>query len=250
MESTDIFSRSQLLLGSDVFNRLQSCRVIIFGIGGVGSWAAEALVRTGLRHLTIVDFDTVAASNINRQMPATTATVGMSKVEAAARRLLLINPMLDIECIETVYNADTASRFRFDDYDYVIDAIDSLGDKALLINNVTRSHSTLFSSMGAALKLDPCKVAVTEFRNVTGCRLAAALRRKFKRLGVFPARKFKSVYSPEIVENKGTMVESLDNSQIHKSGINGSLMQITCTFGMTLASLVIDDLIRKGDAKC
>lgn len=221
---------------------LDSVRVIVFGIGGVGSWAAETLVRSGVTHLTMVDFDSVAATNVNRQLPATVATIGQSKVEAMRRHLLDINPDASIVAIDGLYDASTADNYDFDRYDYVIDCIDSLRDKALLINRATRSEAKLLSSMGAALKTDPTKVAVGEFWQVKGCRLARALRDRFKRDGVFPARKFRVVYSPEIFENRGATDETLDGSPIGKVAVNGSLMQITATFGITLASLVINEV--------
>lgn len=245
-----LFNRSTLLLGPETMELLSESKIIIFGVGGVGSWAAETLVRTGAMDLTIVDFDEVAASNVNRQVPATFTTIGESKVQAMKRHLLSINPEAAITAMETLYNPDTADSFDLGSYDYVIDAIDSLRDKALLINRATRSSTRLYSSMGAALKLDPTKIEVGEFGKVTGCRLAAALRRKFKSLGEYPARKFKTVYSPEIVENRGATDETLDGSPINKVKVNGSVMQITAIFGIMLASLVINDLAAKGKSGC
>lgn len=241
MSTDQFFSRSALLLGNDAMESLKSDNIIIFGIGGVGSWAAETLVRTGARHLTIVDFDTVAPSNINRQLQATASTIGESKVVAMKRHLEQINPEAEITAIDGIYSPDTANDFNLDSFDYVIDAIDSLRDKALLINNATRSRARLFSSMGAALKTDPTKIRVEEFWKVKGCRLAAALRTRFKKGGIYPARKFKTVFSPEIQENKAVADETLDQTLIRKATVNGSLMQITAVFGITLASLVIND---------
>lgn len=244
-----IYDRSALLLGNVAMERMAKARVIVFGVGGVGSWTAEALVRSGIIHITIVDFDNVSTTNINRQLPATAATVGEAKVEAMKRRLLEINPTAEITAINGLYSPETADLYDLDSYDYVIDAIDSLRDKALLILNATRSRAKLFSSMGAALKLDPSKIEITEFWKVTGCRLAAALRQRFKRGGEFPARKFKVVYSPEIVPNKGECNESLDGNPINKVHVNGSLVHITGIFGLTLASLVINDISRCGGYK-
>lgn len=242
MSTDQFFSRSALLLGNDMMESLRSVNIIIFGIGGVGSWAAETLVRTGVRHLTIVDFDTVAPSNINRQLQATASTIGESKVLAMKRHLEQINPEAEITAIDGIYSPDTANDFNLDSFDYVIDAIDSLRDKALLINNSTRSRARLFSSMGAALKTDPTKIRVEEFWKVKGCRLAAALRTRFKKSGIYPARKFKTVFSPEIHENKAAADETLDQTLIRKATVNGSLMQITAVVGITLASLVINDI--------
>lgn len=241
----DIFSRSALLLGEETIKALANARIIVFGIGGVGSWAAEALARSGAMHLTLVDFDRVAASNINRQAPATTKTIGEPKTLAMKKHLLEVNPDADIVAVDTLYTPDTADCFDLGSYDYVIDAIDSLRDKALLINRATRCPTRLFSSMGAALKLDPTKIQTGDFGKVQGCRLAAALRRKFKSTGEYPARKFKTVFSPEIVENRGKTDETADGSPIGKVKVNGSLMQITAIFGIMLASLVINDIAAK-----
>lgn len=244
-----IFNRSQLLLGDDVMRRLDECRVIVFGVGGVGSWCAEALARTGLTHLTIVDADKVSVTNINRQLMATTLTVGQSKVEAMKQRLLAINPQADIQAIDGIYTAGTATGFDLASYDYVIDAIDSLRDKAALILHATSAPGVkLYSSMGAALKLDPTRIAVTEFWRVQGCPLAAALRRRFKRDNTMPRRKFKCVYSPELLSNRGTPIADGSNTYGHAT-TNGSIVHITAIFGMTLAGLVIQDIAQKNAAK-
>lgn len=235
--NSDIFSRSRLLFGDDGFEKLSRTKVIIFGVGGVGSWCAEALVRTGVSHLTIVDGDTVCPSNINRQLMALTSTVGKPKVEILKERLLDINPLSHIEAKQMLFNADSAESFHLDNYDYIIDAIDSLADKALLILMATRTSAHFFSSMGAALKLDPEKIHITEFWKVQGCPLARALRQRFKKTGEYPAKKFKCVYSPELVSNKGTLPSPDDNSG--KTRVNGSLMHITSIFGAMLASLVV-----------
>lgn len=229
--NSEIFTRTEYLLGADGLDRLQSARVILFGTGGVGSWCAEALVRTGVAHITIVDPDTVVASNVNRQLPATSATIGLPKVEVMRRRLLEINPGAHVVARQERFSAETAAEFPLQEYDYVIDAIDSVADKALLIRMATASPRsvTLFSSMGAARKLDPLMMQISEFWQVKGCPLAAALRQRFKRSGEFPARKFKVVWSPEVRPNVVAGAES-----------NGSLVHITATWGMALASLVIN----------
>lgn len=238
------FNRSEMLLGQEAMLRLEQIRVIVFGMGGVGSWAAETLIRTGLKHLTIVDFDQVATTNINRQLPANTQTVGRLKTDVMKEHLLSINPDAEIISINGLYNEESAADFDLNSYDYVIDAIDSLRDKALLIVNATNASCRLFSSMGAALKTDPTRIRVDEFWKVKGDRLAAALRNKFKRSGVYPARKFKVVWSDEIIENKIQVSEENTDSPINKPIINGSLMQVTAPFGITLASLVINDIVK------
>lgn len=228
-----IFSRSELLLGTDTMQRLARTRVILFGVGGVGSWCAEALVRSGVGHLTMVDFDRVDVTNVNRQLMATSTTVGQVKVDALRQRLLTISPQADVVAVQQTYTQETADQFVLDDYDYVIDAIDSLPDKALLILRACQSEARLFSSMGAALKLDPTRVKTAEFWRVVGDPLARALRNRFKRNATFPRRKFQCVYSDERVEAKGTG--------------KGSLVHITAVFGCVLAGLVLQDVARKTD---
>lgn len=257
---SETFDRTARLIGPEALGRLASARVIIFGVGGVGSWTAETLVRTGVTNLTIVDADRVAESNINRQLPALASTVGQVKVDVLRRHLLDINPAADITALHALYSADTAGSFELAGYDYVVDAIDSLADKALLILNATQvmastGHARLYSSMGAALKMDPSRIAVAEFWKVKGCPLAAALRRRFKKSGVFPARKFKCVYSDELIPNHpdyqppAAPVGNPDGGgpaapmSFNKVAVNGSLMHITAIFGITLASLIIRDIV-------
>ncbi|MBO4955300.1 MAG: ThiF family adenylyltransferase, partial [Muribaculaceae bacterium] len=159
-------SRTERLLGTDALSRLHSARVLVMGIGGVGSWAAEALVRSSVGHITIVDADRIVPSNINRQLMATTKTVGELKVEALRQRLLEINPAADVVAVNQEYNAEAAASLAIDSYDCVIDAIDSVADKALLIYEATRLKVPLFSSMGAALKSDPSRIRIGKFSEV------------------------------------------------------------------------------------
>lgn len=230
VSSSDIFQRAELLLGDAAMTQIASKRVILFGVGGVGSWCAETLVRSGIRHLTIVDSDVVVPSNINRQLMATTATLGQPKVQVLRDRLLSINPEADITAIVNRYNTGSADSFNLAKYDYIIDAIDSLNDKALLINNVTRlQEAQLFSSMGAARKFDPTRIRVAEFWKINGDPLARTLRHKFKQTGIYPERKFLCVYSDEILPNAH---EDADHA-------NGSLAHITAIFGNMLAALVL-----------
>lgn len=259
------FNRSRLLLGDDSMQRLEEAKVIIFGVGGVGSWCAEGLVRSGVGHLTIVDSDRVCITNVNRQMMATSHTIGMVKVESLKERLLEINPDVDITTIQAIYSEETSSQFNLDEYDYVVDAIDSLKDKAALILHATRSKCKFYSSMGAALKLDPLKIEVAEFWKVRGCPLARALRQKFKRMHKFPSKKFLCVFSEEVLSNKGkesscgtdrcvcpkTETTSGDPSLANhewcssKAVINGSLMHITSIFGLTIAGLIIKNICER-----
>jgi tRNA A37 threonylcarbamoyladenosine dehydratase len=252
-EEKGIFKRTELLLGIDTMNKIAGARVILFGVGGVGSWCAESLIRTGIKHLTIVDSDNVCETNINRQLMATTKTVGQRKVDVLKSRLLEINPDAKINAIAGVYSEESSGSFGLETYDYIIDAIDSLKHKVHLIRTATRTRAKLFSSMGAALKIDPAGIKTAEFRKVTGCPLAAALRRKMKQ-GERPAGKFMCVYSDEALENKGTKYDGdesgssellkQDNLSV-KARINGTLVHVTAIFGFTLAGLVIQDICRE-----
>jgi len=240
-----IFQRAELLLGPESMERIARQRVIIFGVGGVGSWCAEGLVRSGVSQLTIVDSDSVCVSNINRQLMATTRTVGQPKVEVLRERLLTINPEARITALQKVFNEQTAQEFGLEQYDYIIDAIDSLKDKALLILMACQTGAQLFSSMGAALKLDPTRIKVAEFWRVQGDPLARALRKRFKRDGLFPKRKFQCVFSDELLQNRGQSTGSgLEQGPFQKAQINGSLVHITAVFGFTLAGLVVGDISR------
>ena len=229
-----LFRRNELLLGSETMERIAQKRVIIFGVGGVGSWCAESLVRSGISRLTIVDSDRVSVTNINRQLMATTKTVGQVKVDALKERLLSINPKAEITALQQVFSEETAESFQLDTYDYIIDAIDSLKDKATLILLACQQHAKLFSSMGAALKLDPTRIKVTEFWKVKGDPLARALRNRFKKDKTFPKRKFLCIYSDELLKNQ-MPVDPEDRG-------NGSIVHITAIFGLMLAGLVIQDI--------
>lgn len=257
-----VLNRTSLLLGDEAMERIGGARVIIFGVGGVGSWCAESLVRSGIRRLTIVDSDRVCVTNINRQLMATTSTVGQVKVDALKERLLSINPTAEIDARQQIFCADTAQSFHLDEYDYIIDCIDSLKDKVLLIEMATRTKAVFYSSMGAALKMDPTRIRVAEFWKVQGCPLARALRQKFKRQKRYPAHKFLCVYSDELLENKGRNAScgsekcmcpktekgpgdaSLVNHEwcSSKAQINGSMMHITAIFGLTIAGLLLENL--------
>jgi tRNA A37 threonylcarbamoyladenosine dehydratase len=254
-----LFNRTELLLGSDVMEHIRSKRVIIFGVGGVGSWCAECLVREGIEHLTLVDSDIVCVTNCNRQLMATTKTIGEPKVEALKKRLLEINPEANILALQKNYSEETASDFELETYDYIIDAIDSLKDKiSLILKALSKSPTkgedkdshllrdgragTLFSSMGAALRIDPTKIRVSEFWKIKGDPLAAAMRSSMRKHKFFPARKFLCVHSEEQpLPNLGKALQ--DGSQtFNKVQTNGSLAHITAIFGMTLAGLVIQDI--------
>jgi tRNA A37 threonylcarbamoyladenosine dehydratase len=259
-----IFQRTELLLGKEMMDEIASKKVIIFGIGGVGSWCSESLVRTGIRKLTIVDSDRVCVTNINRQLHATTQTVGEVKTEALKKRLLEINPSAEITAIQKIYNQHNHDFFELEQYDYIIDAIDSISSKIHLIRTATRTKAVLFSSMGASLKVDPTKIRVTEFWKVKGCPLGSRIRKMIKK-GDLPAKKFMCVYSEELLENKGAGAscgtdkcmcpktknapgdpELADHEWCSlKAVINGTVAHITAIYGFTLAGLVVQHIYGK-----
>jgi tRNA A37 threonylcarbamoyladenosine dehydratase len=221
-----MFTRSLQLIGENAFRSLQAARVIIFGVGGVGGWCAEALLRTGIGHLTIVDFDVVDTTNLNRQVVATYDNIGQSKVLEMQKRLLSICPTVDVQAINCQYNAETADSFDLSQYDIVVDAIDMVECKALLLYNATAAGCRVYASMGAGRKINPQHIRTAEFWKVQGCPLARALRTKMKKSGLMPTQKIQCVYSEEI------------------SGDSGTIAPVVGVFGMTLASLVIGDLVR------
>ena len=224
-----MFTRTTQLIGPDGFRALQEARVIIFGVGGVGGWCAETLLRTGVGHLTLVDFDVVDRTNLNRQVVATHCNIGQSKVLEMQKRLLSICPDADVQTIEQQYNAETADSFELSQYDIVVDAIDMVDCKALLLYNATHAGCRVYSSMGAGRKTDPQKIRTAEFWKVQGCPLARALRTKMKKAGLMPASKIQCVYSEEIAGEKGT------------------LAPVVGVFGMTLAAMVIDVITSMAD---
>lgn len=265
-----IFHRSRLLMGDAPLQRLHDIHVILFGVGGVGSWCAESLVRSGVKHLTIVDSDRVNISNVNRQLMATTQTVGQVKVEVLKERLLSINPEAEITAIQDIYNAENSESFKLNEYDVIIDAIDSLAEKAHLLLTASRTDALLYSSMGAALKMDPTRIQVAEFMKVRGCPLGRALRKKMKHQKVRPAKKFLCVYSDEVLPNLGeadvdgyepTIAESTTtqegreellshNWNDRKAQINGTMSHITAMFGFMLAGLIVQHFYNAATTSC
>lgn len=242
-QNQDIFNRARLLLGSEGMERIASKRVLLFGVGGVGSWCAESLVRTGIVHLTLVDADCVNITNVNRQLMATTQTVGRVKVEALRERLLEINPDAEITPIQKLFTAENAAEFQLDNYDYIVDCIDSLKDKTALIELATHTGAKFFSSMGAALKIDPTRIRVAEFWDVHGDPLARAIRKKFRKEGRETGKPFLCVFSEELLENRGEPQDPA-NEIVRKACVNGSLAHITAIFGHTLAGLVLQDILQ------
>lgn len=256
-----IFQRTELLLGKEIMEKVASKSVIIFGIGGVGSWCAESLVRSGIRKLTLVDSDRVCITNINRQLHATTLTVGKVKTEALKSRLLEINPSAQIQTLQKIYEPESSDSFNLESYDFIIDAIDSLSNKIDLIRKATRTNAIFFSSMGASLKMDPTRIRVAEFWKVKGCPLGHIIRKRIRK-GDLPAKKFMCIYSEELLENKGggascgtdkCLCPKSKNAEgdpelanhewcSQKAVINGTMGHITAIYGFTLAGLVMQSI--------
>ena len=242
-----IFERTRLLLGEVAMDYLSTRKVILFGVGGVGSWCAESLVRSGVQNLTIVDGDRVDVTNVNRQLMATTNTVGKIKVEVLKERLLSINPNAVIIPLHERYTPETRTNFNLSSYDYIIDAIDSVEDKAdLLVYAANQTDATVFSSMGAALKVDPTFIKTAEFWKVYGCPLASSLRRRLKKEKIRLKKEILCVFSDErFVPSTDAGYSILKDQQ----RINGTLAHITAIFGLNLCGLLIQDVIKRTKQK-
>lgn len=256
-----IFQRTELLFGQEKMKHLAETKVIIFGIGGVGSWCAESLVRTGISKLTIVDSDIVCVTNINRQLQATCKTIGQVKTEVLKQRLLEINPKAEITAVQKIYSKENYQEFELENYGFIIDCIDSISNKIHLMHTAVKTNAKFFSSMGAALKIDSTKIKVGWFSEVKGCRLARHLR-KLMRKQHYPEIDFQCVYSDEMLPNLNIETECLTanclspKSESYKSDnelenyesintkaiINGSFAHITGIFGFSLAGLVLKEI--------
>lgn len=255
--------RTELLIGPDALQKLSKTRVILFGVGGVGSWCADVLVRSGVGHLTIVDSDRVCVTNVNRQAQATSRNVGRVKVEELAARLHEISPHTDVTALQKVYEPETRETFDLQGFDYVIDAIDSLSNKIDLIKTALAKRCTLYSAMGAALKLDPTRIREASIWKTQGCPLARKVRQGLRQSGV--KGDFICVFSDEVLPNHdvpsacGTQAcmcpkASSDGPQgpdwcAQKAQINGSIAHMTAAFGMHLAGLVIRDIYNAKEAR-
>ena len=248
------------MTGTPAIKRLNEVSVAVFGLGGVGSWAAEALVRSGVRNITLVDNDVICITNVNRQLQATVRNVGKVKVEELKERLLLLNPHCRVTALQKVYDPTTANGFDLNGFDFVLDCIDSISCKVELIYRANASSATLFSAMGAAAKLDPTQIRIASIWETEGCRLARVIRSNLRKVGF--TGDFQVVYSPEVlppmeqtsvacgthsclcpayIPDDGT--EHKDWCSI-KNVINGSAVHITASFGMFLAGLVVQDVVR------
>ncbi|MCQ2960429.1 MAG: tRNA threonylcarbamoyladenosine dehydratase [Bacteroidales bacterium] len=237
---SEIFHRAELMLGKDSIELFSKQNVIIFGLGGVGSWCIESLVRTGFKEITLVDYDTVCETNINRQLPATTKTIGRLKTEVLKERFEEINPDVHITIRSEAYSPANADSFNLNEYDVIIDCIDSMQSKIHLIREATKTSSFFISSMGAALKIDPLQIRVDEFWEVKYDLFARRIRKNIRK-GELPSKPFPCVYSLE---------QTMEGSEVHETNgeskrINGSTAHITAIFGFTIAGEIIKHFLSK-----
>ena len=231
------FSRTQMLLGPEALQRLRGARVAVFGLGGVGGYAVEALARGGIGALDLVDNDTVGESNLNRQLFALRSTLGLPKTEAARRRVLDINPGITVKTWELFYSADTADAFDLGAYDYIVDAIDTVSAKLLLIERAVRAQTPVISSMGTGNKLDPSLFRVEDLAKTSMDPLARVMRRELGKRGI---KHVKVVWSPEeALTPQGWEAEA---EALGKRQIPGSVSFVPGAAGLILAGEVIREL--------
>ncbi len=231
------FSRTELLLGKENMEKLAAARVCIFGIGGVGGYVAEALARSGIGHLELVDNDVVCLSNLNRQIIATHETIGEYKVDVMKERILSINPDAEVVTHRCFYLPETQEKFDFTNYDYVVDAIDTVAGKIALVLQAEASGTPVISSMGAGNKLDPAGFQVADIYQTSVCPLAKVMRKELKKRGV---KKLKVVYSKELPVALQNDEESLQSSS--RRSIPGSIAFVPSVAGLIIAGEVVKDL--------
>ena len=231
------FLRTQMLLGSDALLRLQRARVAVFGIGGVGGYTVEALARSGVGALDLIDSDTVSVSNINRQILATHSTVGMPKVEAAKRRVLDINPACTVRTHAVFYTPETAGQFDFTRYDYIVDAIDTVTGKLQLVERAFAAGTPIICCMGTGNKLDAAAFEVSDISRTSMCPLARVMRKELGKRGI---RHLKVVYSREEALTPTGWEE--EAKALGKRQIPGSVAFVPGAAGLILAGEVIKDI--------
>lgn len=231
----DQFSRTEILIGSEAVNALHKSRVAVFGVGGVGGYAAEALVRSGVGAIDLIDNDTVSLTNLNRQIIALHSTIGRYKTEVARERFLDINPRLDVRVFNVFYTPETSGMFDFGDYDYVVDAIDSVTGKIELVMQANGSGTPIICSMGAGNKLHPELFEVADIYSTSVCPLARVMRSELKKRGV---KRLKVVYSKEPPIKPGV---SGEDPGVRRS-LPGSTAFVPSAAGLILAGEVIRDL--------
>lgn len=228
------FERTELLLGNKATEKLKNAHVAVFGIGGVGGYVVEALARSGVGEIDVIDKDTVSVSNINRQIIALHSTVGMAKTEAVKKRALDINPNIKINTFDVFYLPETADMFDFSKYDYVVDAIDTVKGKIEIIVQADKANVNVISSMGAGNKLDPTRFEVDDIYKTSVCPLARVMRRELKARGI---KKLKVVYSKE----EAVKVQSSGSER----PVPGSVAFVPSVAGLIIAGEVIKDLVKE-----
>ncbi len=238
----DMFSRTRMLLGDEALDQLGRARVAVFGIGGVGGHVVEALARSGVGALDLIDSDRVVLSNLNRQIVATRDTLGMLKVEAAKARVLSINPDCEVRTWPIFYLPETADRFDFCQYDYVVDAIDTVAGKLQLIEAARAAGTPIISCMGAGNKLDPTAFRVADIAETSVCPLARVMRRELKKRGIDHV---KVIYSTEPALSPAPADE-----ETHRRATPGSVAFVPAVAGLILAGEVIKDIMMNCQTKC
>jgi tRNA A37 threonylcarbamoyladenosine dehydratase len=238
MSDLSWLSRSELLVGKSGIDKLQKAHVLVVGLGGVGSFAAEFICRSGVGEMTIVDGDVVDPSNRNRQLPALFTTHGVSKAEWMAERLLAINPDLKLHVIKEFLTPDACQELMKNSYDYVMDCIDSITPKLTLIREAYLSGKRIVSSMGAGGKTDPTKIRVADLYDTYTCKLAFYIRKRVKKLGV--AKGVRAVFSTEDMDKDSLIMTDGSN---YKQSAYGTISYLPAAFGGVAASVVIRDLL-------
>ena len=234
------FLRTQMLLGTEALERLQKARVAVFGIGGVGGYTVEALARSGVGQLDLIDSDTVSISNINRQILATHSTVGMPKVEAAKKRILDINPNCTVRTHQVFYTPETADKFDFTQYDYIVDAIDTVTGKLQLVERAAETGTPIICCMGTGNKLDASAFEVEDISKTSMCPLARIMRKELSKRGI---KHLKGVYSREEALTPTGWEE--ETAALGKRQIPGSVAFVPGAAGLILAGEVIKDIAMK-----
>lgn len=231
------FSRMEILLGEEGVDKLASAKIAVFGLGGVGSYVVEALARCGVGSLTLVDHDTVSLTNINRQLYALRSTVGKSKVQVAKERIHDIDENILVHTYETFYNEDTAGMFDFHSYDYIVDAIDTVSSKLLLIERAKASGTSVLSCMGTGNKLNPSRFEITDISKTSVCPLAKVMRVELRKRGI---RKVKVLYSKE---KPIRCMETEEKKGSTDRPVPGSISFVPSVAGLMIAGEVVRDLL-------
>ena len=234
----DQYSRTRFLLGAEGMEKLKNAHVAVFGLGGVGGYVVEALARSGVGALTLVDHDTISLTNINRQLLATHETIGMEKSDAAKARVLAIDPSIQVHALKTFYMPDTAEQFDFSQYDYVVDAVDTVTAKLSLIIACKEAGTPIISSMGTGNKLDPTKFQVADIAKTSICPLARIMRKECAKRGI---KHVKVLFSTE--DAITPQCDSTEEMPEGRRALPGSVAFVPSVAGLIIAGEVIKDLI-------